>query len=1209
MSQTRKLNIVSWNVRGLGDDDKCVDVRDVFSSCHPTIVFIQESKLNAIPPSKFKSFLPANLSGHCFLPADGTRGGIVTAWNEAQLTLVSSHVSTYSLTCVLSYAAADIQLTLTNVYGPSDHSYTSAFLDELRDLAPLVSGAWLLAGDFNLIRDPSEKNNDNFDASRANAFNLAIHDMTLLELPLLDRSFTWSNQREYPVLARLDRAFLNSELDAIAPNTTLTSLSHATSDHTPLLITIDTSIPTTRCFRFENAWLHDPSFLPMLRSVWHAGSALAGGGAVGELAARLKDTRRAAKVWSKNKHTPFLINNCKFIIKLLDLLEEYRFLHAGEAMLRALCKEKLSLLLRARASYWKQRGKVRVIRDADENTKFHHAHASHRLRQNQIKALEVDGARYTRHSDKARILDDHFTRLLGASVEPLWDFDVAEMYNGLAVVDPVPLTEPFTSSEALSAVKAMNQTSAPGPDGFGPSFYKSSWEFVEPAVMNYLASLHAGTADLERINRAYIVLIPKTSDANTPGAFRPISLQGCPIKIAGKILTSRLQRQIASLVHVDQTGFIKGRSISENFVYATELVQCCHKRKAPAVVLKLDFAKAFDSVSWGSLLSVLHARGFPPKWCDWIQQLQETAKSAVLLNGVPGRWIPCKKGLRQGDPLSPYLFILVADVLQQMLTRDTVLRHPLAPDRPCTVLQYADDTLIVARADGEAMLRLKGLLDSFSRATGLSINYSKSTLVPMHIPDSDVESYVNILGCTQGSFPQTYLGLPLSNEKLKLNAFAPIISSADRYLSGWWASLLNHHGRLILVNAVLDSLPVYAMGALQLPPGVIDALDARRRAFLWAGEETVSGAQCLVSWDRACLPKKSGGLGVRDLRLQNTCLLLKLLHRAHEEGSSAWARWLEMEFGGLLEAPDTTEEGTHLASLRRLLPDYRLLTSVEVGDGRSTSFWHDCWTALGPLAESYPALYSHARRGEASVHRVLSSPLRLAFVSRLSSVASAELATLTDLLGDVVLTDDTDARRCPWEDAASKLSSSALYKTVTASEVECVYYKFIWENCAPPKVKFFGWLLVQNRIQTKENLLKKHCLDNDTCEVCVTGAVESAAHLIAGCPFSSGFWRHLDIVIAEDDVANLWSVQPPAQLPAAHFNTFLLLCCWRLWKHRHDVAFRSLSPCYNRLFARCREDAELWACRLPHRDKNVALAWASMFSSPPPAVTTSVTNM
>ncbi|GJN35428.1 hypothetical protein PR202_gb24205 [Eleusine coracana subsp. coracana] len=175
-----------------------------------------------------------------------------------------------------------------------------------------------------------------------------------------------------------------------------------------------------------------------------------------------------------------------------------------------------------------------------------------------------------------------------------------------------------------------------------------------------------------------------------------------------------------------------------------------------------------------------------------------------------------------------------------------------------------------------------------------------------------------------------------------------------------------------------------------------------------------------------------------------------------------------------------------------------------------------------------------------------------------------------------------------------------VYKSVISEGGSCEYYKFIWENRAPPKVKFFGWLLVQDRIQTRQNLLKKHCIDSESCELCST-QVESSVHLIARCAFAAGFWRWIGVQIGEEDVSALWRVHVPHSIPAAHSNAFLLLCCWRLWKHRHDVVFRLLPPSSARLFAGCREDAELWTCRLPHSDRHVAQAWTLLLSSPPPA--------
>jgi hypothetical protein len=134
----------------------------------------------------------------------------------------------------------------------------------------------------------------------------------------------------------------------------------------------------------------------------------------------------------------------------------------------------------------------------------------------------------------------------------------------------------------------------------------------------------------------------------------------------------------------------------------------------------------------------------------------------------------------------------------------------------------------------------------------------------------------------------------------------------------------------------------------------------------------------------------------------------------------------------------------------------------------------------------------------------MSSPLQHAFVPRLSAVAAEEYVGLSSLVRGVAITSDGDVRQCSWEDGASKLSSLTLYRTVVSMGAGCEFYEFMWGSRAPPKDKFFNWLLVQNHIQPKENLLKKHCIENDTCEICNT-AVESTTHLIAGCSFSSGF--------------------------------------------------------------------------------------------------------
>ncbi|TVU21770.1 hypothetical protein EJB05_31429, partial [Eragrostis curvula] len=210
------------------------------------------------------------------------------------LTLKSFITRAHSLTTVLSSNTTDLSLTITNVYAPSDHRDSRQFLDGLAELAGHIAGPWLVVGDFNLVRDLSDKNNNSFNANLAAAFNSTLHSLALLELPLLDRLFTWTNNRSSPTLARLDRVFINNDFASLCPNTTLSSLPRITSDHTPFLATISTTIPKPSSFRFDTSWLRYPDFLPAVLPAWY--STHSPGNASGHLAGSLKAVRHAAKI-------------------------------------------------------------------------------------------------------------------------------------------------------------------------------------------------------------------------------------------------------------------------------------------------------------------------------------------------------------------------------------------------------------------------------------------------------------------------------------------------------------------------------------------------------------------------------------------------------------------------------------------------------------------------------------------------------------------------------------------------------------------------------------------------------------------------------------------------------------------------------------------------------------------------------------------------
>lgn len=234
----------------------------------------------------------------------------------------------------------------------------------------------------------------------------------------------------------------------------------------------------------------------------------------------------------------------------------------------------------------------------------------------------------------------------------------------------------------------------------------------------------------------------------------------------------------------------------------------------------MDFEKAFDTIEHAAIIDTLRAKGFREKWISWMEALFTTASSSVLLNGVPRKRIYIIRGVRQGDPYSPLIFVLAADLLQSIINkymRLNLITAPL-PVNSCPhflIVQYADDTLVVMQADVRKLFCLKALLNTSATTTGLKVNYGKSIMVPMNIAEHRVEIYTNTLQCARGQFPFTYFGLPLGIYKPTVEQRLPLVNRIAERLAGI-SIFMTQAGKLLLVKSVMTSLLVFFICCLDI---------------------------------------------------------------------------------------------------------------------------------------------------------------------------------------------------------------------------------------------------------------------------------------------------------------------------------------------------------------------------------------------------------
>jgi len=220
-----------------------------------------------------------------------------------------------------------------------------------------------------------------------------------------------------------------------------------------------------------------------------------------------------------------------------------------------------------------------------------------------------------------------------------------------------------------------------------------------------------------------------------------------------------------------------------------------------------------------------------------------------------------------------------------------LLKLPIPTTSTCDfpVVQYADDTLIILDGDARQLFFLKSLITSFYLITGLKVNYCKSMMVPINVSEGKLDNLAATFGCSKGTLPFTYLGLPLGTERPRAEHFMPMVSKCEKRLIGT-SSFLNLAGRLQITNAVLSALPTFFMCSLKIPKGIIKQIDKYRRHCLWRGCDINSKKPPKAAWKLVTRPKIEGGLGIIGLDKQNIALLCKNLHKFFNKIEIPWVQ-------------------------------------------------------------------------------------------------------------------------------------------------------------------------------------------------------------------------------------------------------------------------------------------------------------------------------
>ena len=296
------------------------------------------------------------------------------------------------------------------------------------------------------------------------------------------------------------------------------------------------------------------------------------------------------------------------------------------------------------------------------------------------------------------------------------------------------LESDISNNELKEAIKKSKNNKSPGPDGFLNEFYKLFW----PELNKWMLKLFNNYRKINEINETQlggiITCIPKgDKNRNEIKNWRPITLLNSTYKFYSSILAERIKSTLNKLIHPDQKGFIKDRFIGENIRLTYDMIEYCKENKTKGLIVLIDFEKAFDSIDWGFISNTLKSFNFGPNILKWIKSIQVNSYSYIVQNGHISKKVLLRRGCRQGDPVSPYVFVLAAEIMATAVREKKTIKGISVYNKEQKISLYADDTTLYLAANEKNLMAALSALQEFEKISGLKINIEKTKIIKIGV--------------------------------------------------------------------------------------------------------------------------------------------------------------------------------------------------------------------------------------------------------------------------------------------------------------------------------------------------------------------------------------------------------------------------------------------------------------------------------------------